>query len=162
MHAFWAPGWTNAHFLGIVQTAIGPPCTSGLVPWLVSFPIWSFFLFYKVRYYSLVESLFVLTHMWGGSNVFLPFSCALLVTIENSPIPSPVFPSSSGVLPKKREQEPCSLFLSASTGPHTANSGHYIAKEFPLSQRTFWNHSLLILLYFEAPNYPTSQNGRVH
>ena len=94
------------------------------------------------------QGIYVLTHMRTEEDqmYFCLFFYVLLVTIENSPIPRPVFPSSSsGVLSEKRgtrrEQASCGLHR-----PHTANSGHYIAKEFQLFGKELF--PILIFTHF--------------
>ena len=95
------------------------------------------------------QGIYVLTHMRTEEDqmYFCLFFYVLLVTIENSPIPRPVFPSSSsGVLSEKEGQEENRL-LAASTGPTQQTPAIISQRNSSFSEKNFFQFlSLLIFL----------------
>ena len=92
------------------------------------------------------QGIYVLTHMRTEEDqmYFCLFFYVLLVTIENSPIPRPVFPSSSsGVLSEKEEQEENRL-LAASTGPTQQTPAIISQRNSSFSKKNFFQFLSLL------------------
>ena len=92
------------------------------------------------------QDIYVLTHMRTEEDqmYFCLFFYVLLVTIENSPIPRPVFPSSSsGVLSEKEEQEENRL-LAASTGPTQQTRAIISQRNSSFSEKNFFQFLSLL------------------
>ena len=87
---------------------------------------------------------------------FCLFFYVLLVTIENSPIPRPVFPSSSsGVLSEKEEQEENRLLV-ASTGPTQQTRAIISQRNSSFSEKNFFQF-LSLLNYFGSQQLTNNQ-----